>query len=385
MDKNELNCPYCGEKGVPIVVKHKPKKKVFLLILKCSKHKFRLKIHENEIKNYLDYIVTSVYKCPDCGTHGSNYKTEYNFIIAGGGKHHLLSILKKCDTCNKKFKFEITNILYPLFYDKYFEYIKRKKNNQQITEYKKILQCSECNHKLIVREINLVKNSARIIGFCSGPQKHSITVDLPLEHQYNWMSVLPQAINLCENCNSDDLYIYELNFGYIEGSLYFIIMRRILNQICNNCGTQNKIIINHNFYEIYRRILKEKSHNSLHPTPLLCSECNSEALLEKISSLKTDLQLVNLCQQKHRIKTKFPKKNLGIWLEKMLFGVKRCKKCWSKKQRVDKIVFNFHAWGKTQIQNTKITIRCLECRNQRIIKINNILFDELSDYLLKDF
>ncbi|MFX0141545.1 MAG: hypothetical protein ACFFDN_48350 [Candidatus Hodarchaeota archaeon] len=382
MEICEFSCPECGQKGVPFKVEHSPKRAIFIITLKCPKHKIKLKIQENKIKYYLDDIINSTLICPYCGNGGSKFKVEYNLLDTFA--QPALSLLKLCTECGKKTPYVISNILYTQFYDTLFLLLNKKESSELIRKYRKAITCPKCNSDIIIKNVDLKNSMGYIVGRCSGLKQHKIEISVPLEEQYNWLIILPELINKCQYCNSKDLFSKELNFDVLETLTNFLTEKRILNQTCKNCGKNNITKLHHSFYEIYRRILGKKEHKKLDKTQLFCPKCNSEALLGSLQLKSAGLQLIQLCKKKHITKKILAQEEKPDWIDQVLSGVKFCKKCWSQNQRVRGFKFNYPRWGRSQIQHTQIKLQCLDCKKKRVIVINNLIFDELMDFLFND-
>ena len=72
----------------------------------------------------------------------------------------------------------------------------------------------------------------------------------------------------------------------------------------------------------------------------------------------------------------------NIWINTIFSGVKICKRCFSPNQRVKLIALNYSLLR--QIKNTKIKLECLDCKKRRDLMINNLIFDELMDFLFNE-
>ncbi|NVM02612.1 MAG: hypothetical protein HWN67_09770 [Candidatus Helarchaeota archaeon] len=379
---NEFYCPKCDQKAFPIKVEHNPKKINFIVKLQCLKHKTKLNIQENEMKNYINDLVQSTLFCQYCGATYPDYKELKNSIRYGGaGTSAYLLLNKKCFKCGKKSDFEIDNILYTHFFDSYFDYLKSQATPDLLGKYQNAMMCPECNNYFVANSVMMKNGISYIEGECAGSPSHAMFLDFPLNHQYIWLNLLPEAINVCKECNSTDLYLNKVDFK-CKVAFYTYLNRRNIVQICNDCQYENNTLIHHSFYEIYRRILKEKVLPPTGKESLLCPKCDSEALLEQLILKPDEIQAEIRCILEHKAKISLEQDEKPLWIDSILSGVKKCAKCWSPNQRVMVIKPKLEKYS-DKIRKTSITLQCLDCKKKRSITINNVVFDEIMDYLFK--
>ncbi|NVM01472.1 MAG: hypothetical protein HWN67_04005 [Candidatus Helarchaeota archaeon] len=199
------------------------------------------------------------------------------------------------------------------------------------------------------------------------------------------MSFLPKVINICKKCGSTDLFRKKTDFSYRKGwGFYGPLKKRMIVNICNTCGNENTTLMQQGLYEIYRRLLKEKTPATTVTGVLICPQCGSEALLEQIKLLPHEIRAVLYCKQDHRSIVILPEQEKSQWIGSILSGIKICINCWSPNQRVWIIQphdFTGNVLFDTKVRKSRITLQCPDCEKKRTITINNVVYDEFMDFL----
>jgi hypothetical protein len=294
---------------------------------------------------------------------------------------------KYCETCGKKITFRIINVLYSRFCEKYYEKFKRTVDIEKISDYKEEFYCKDCGNFINAEEIAqfkaILKNFSKIYikGRCSGPEKHKISVEL-LNPDKSWMVLIPDLINKCNSCNSSDIFFKELNFYYFDFETRSDIFDRQLVKFCKACKDVKKVLMHHQFYEVYRRIMKDKGELIRDKSELNCPTCESEVLLEKLI-LKKDIALIHMiCKEKHKIKIEYDISRKNDWINTIILNIDKCTKCWAHDQRLIAIKIKWHYSLRDQnsLAESHFVIQCRNCNNKRDIKLDNLVFDEVLDY-----
>lgn len=379
LSENEFICPICQEKARPIIVEHSPKKAKYIITSKCPRHEIKIDILEEEIKKYIYTLFQSTLICPQCGATYPDYQELDSYIIDGSLRTYLI-LEKYCSSCKKSSIFKLTNMLYTQFYNLNFDFLRSKETPELFEKYQKAILCPECKSNFIANNILLKMGKSFIEGFCSGSSHHNLVLKFPLEHQYIWLKLLLDTINSCRNCNSTDQTLDEIYFKYKKGFSANYLKKMVVIHVCNNCHYKNIIYLHHSLYETYSRILKEKKIFSSIKETLLCPKCSSETFLKYFLSRKNKNQALIQCRQKHRTKINLELNNKSIWIDSMLSIIKKCSNCWSSNLRVSQITPMILL---DKIRMTLISLECLECKKKRKIVINNVILEELMDYLFQ--
>lgn len=301
----------------------------------------------------------------------------------GMGGRGTLVLKKECKSCKRESIFEFINLLYKPFYDMNFKFLKSQITEEIFQKYQNAMLCPQCNSPIIVNSIMNKKGQYIVEGNCKGSSPHMIALDLAYIDQYVWLSLLPEAINICKKCNSTDLTLKKIDFKVKMAFSHGYMNKRAIVEICNKCNYENVTIMHQSLYETYRRILKEKTPSPTGKGSLICPKCNSEALLEHVDLKPQEVQAQIFCKQKHRTIIGLKQNDKPIWINDLLSGVNICLKCWSPNQRVWAIKPMPEPGGYDKIRKTWIKLRCEDCNTKRSIKINNIVFDEFMDFLFK--
>ncbi len=380
-DISKFTCPTCGEKCISSFIGHSLKKPIYQIVLKCPIHKNEITIPENDIKYYIEDIVKSTLTCKHCGISGSEIKTEDHQIYTFGFRQFKLGFEIFCLKCRKRSYYSISINLYSLFYENYFDILKKQFNSKLITENREDILCSKCKNSILARKIQFKNRMVYIKGICLGSEHHHVKMQLELD-QYNWLNLLPKIINVCKNCGSTDLLIRELNFKYSSSEHTTEIPYRVIIQTCNKCGTKNKSLLGLYFYQIYRRALRETKIKPYEGKTLFCTICGSKSLLGKVELKRNVLQAILYCEKGHFTNKILALDRKNVWINTILSGVKICKNCFSPNVRVKLIALNYSLLR--QIKSTKIKLECLDCKKRRDIVINNLIFDEMMDFLFNE-
>jgi len=383
MTNKEFFCPKCEYKAFPIKLEHNPKKLEFNIVLKCPKHKTKTTIPEDELESIFEPLYESTYTCPECGAEYPEYHQIEDIMSFGMSYNAYLILKKRCESCKKNTNLEFSNIIIPAYYNSFYNFLKTKATPETLEEYENVLDCPKCNEKSVL-DIIFVKNGKGYIeGRCTGEKSHKFKKFLPLDDQYSWLSYMPEGINVCKRCKSTDLLLKKIDFKFKSGfSTAYINKRNIVN-ICKNCGYENVVPIHYGLYEVYRRILQEKQPPVTGKGELTCQKCGTEALLEEVQLHSKEIRAVLLCKNRHKTVLSLNEDEKSEWINDLLSGILFCSNCWSQNLKIYKIEPKIEYGGMNKFRKSKITFKCLDCNKKRSITINNVVFDDVIDYLYK--
>ncbi|MHA1377326.1 MAG: hypothetical protein ACTSRG_02980 [Candidatus Helarchaeota archaeon] len=381
MSNKKFKCAQCGENTVPIKVVYKHRKSQYIFVLKCLKHKTKLKIDENEIDEYLVELFNNTTECQYCGASGNFLREVGNQIL-----EEFLTISKFCEKCKRHSTYRIHNILYSRFFDLYFRYFNNNLQPQKVLERKKDMVCSLCGNPLIVEKISISKqffkkNIVNKIDFlCAGPERHKVQLEIPY-NENDWLKLLPELINICDFCKSPNIMFKELNFYLTAPEFNSNIYDRELVKICKNCRNVKKIIIPHHYYELYYRFMKEKDAIGPDSTEISCPICKNEVVLDILKVKDLTLFVSLLCKEMHKTKLELEIIEKQSWIQTVLSIMGKCPKCWSSNQKLIAIKIKWPWRSHGIITEHNFIFLCKNCNNKRKLLLNNILFNEFLEYM----
>ncbi len=378
---NEFNCPKCGKRGFPIEIVHEVKKQNYRITLKCPKHKTKFEIQDNNL-NYLLDLVKSVFTCQTCGNSDSNtYMLGSIVPYLSIREQAYLTIGTYCMQCRKKNRGKYDFILAHFYFDMYLGFLKKQEEHFDLDEYKTISTCPKCENNIIVKEGSQYGKEFKIRARCNGPHHHLIKLTIPLIYAR-------ELFYRCEKCNSTDVFIGGLY--YQERGSRPLIDMGLLILTCKNCGHNNEIKINYNFYEILSRKCREKEEKNLKDfstfppaeTEFFCSTCNSMVSIRKLVVKNQDLRAILFCNQKHETRKNLARDEKYLWIDSILSGLKKCDHCWSSDYKIVTI-YPKMTFVSSESRETEIKLQCLNCGRNRAAIIDNLFFDEIADHLFK--